>query len=301
MARPLRLSFENAVYHITARGNRKEEIFYSDDDRRSFLEKMEETWGKYSIVCYAYCLMSNHYHLFIKTPLANISEAMHYLNASYANWFRVRHGIVGAVFQGRYRSIIVDEDRYAVQLSAYIHANPVRAGMVKDPLEYPWSSYPEYMGRRNPLARLETGFILGQFDDDLRRARRRYRAYVIRNLYAKDPVKEAYKGVALGGEGFIESIKERMRSIGRSREIAATRDAETYTAEEIIQQVMERASVSRDEIFDRRRGNIYRQMTLYLLKRYTPMSLREIGEMFGMDYAAVSQACRRYEERIRGG
>ncbi|MBU4047985.1 transposase, partial [bacterium] len=126
MSRPLRISFDNAVYHITARGNRKEKIFYSDDDKRIFLQKMEQTSLKYSFICYAYCLMDNHYHLFIKTPLGNISQGMHYLNASYANYFTAKYKTNGPLFQGRYKSLLVDEDNYALTLSLYIHLNPLR-------------------------------------------------------------------------------------------------------------------------------------------------------------------------------
>ncbi len=298
MARPLRLSFENAVYHITARGNRKENIFYGDDDRRIFLDKTGETCDKFSFVCYAYCLMDNHYHLFIKTPLANISEGLHYLNASYTNWFKAKHKVVGVVFQGRYKSIVVEENSYAVQLSAYIHANPVRAGMVNNPGEYRWSSYPEYIGKRRPVARLDTEFILKQFDKDPRRAQKKYENYVLKNLYMENPLKDSYKGIALGKGRFIETVKEKIQSVGRKREIAETRDAEAYTPEEIIQHVMEELSISREEIFSKKRGNMYRQMALYLLKRYTSLSLKEIGEMFRMDYAAVSVACKRYEDKI---
>ncbi|VAX27568.1 hypothetical protein MNBD_NITROSPIRAE02-242 [hydrothermal vent metagenome] len=298
MARPLRLSFENAVYHITARGNRKENIFYGDDDRRIFLDKTGEVCDKYSFVCYAYCLMDNHYHLFIKTPLANISEGMHYLNASYTNWFKAKHKVVGVVFQGRYKSIVVEEDSYAVQLSAYIHTNPVRAGMVNNPGEYRWSSYPEYIGKRRPVARLDTEFILKQFDKDPRRAQKKYENYVLKNLYMENPLKDSYKGIALGKGRFIETVKEKIQSVGRKREIAETREAEAYTPEEIIQHVMEELSISREEIFSKKRGNMYRQMALYLLKRYTSLSLKEIGEMFRMDYAAISVACKRYEDKI---
>src|SRR3990170_295419 len=112
MVRPLRLTYENATYHITTRGNRRENIFYSDKDKAVFVEKMNETFSKYSFTCYAYCLMDNHYHLFIKTPHAKISEGMHYLNASYTNWFKAEHKIVGVVFQGRYKSILVEIDRH---------------------------------------------------------------------------------------------------------------------------------------------------------------------------------------------
>jgi REP element-mobilizing transposase RayT len=120
MARPLRLSFENAFYHITARSNRREKIFYSEQDKKIFLKKLEEMLIKYSIICQAYCLMDNHYHLFIKTTQSNLSYGIHYLNNSYANWFRSKYKIIGPIFQGRFKSILVDADNYALVLS-WIH------------------------------------------------------------------------------------------------------------------------------------------------------------------------------------
>jgi REP element-mobilizing transposase RayT len=299
MARPLRLSFENAVYHITARGNRREHIFYNDEDRKIFLEKINETCLKYSFVCFAYCLMDNHYHLFLKTLLSNISEGMHYLNTSYANWFKARHKIVGVLFQGRYKSLIVDENNYGIRLSAYIHLNPYRAGIVKDPREYLWSSYLNYVDGEELSVRLDTSLILKQFDNDLEMARRKYEAYVIENRTMGNPLKESYKGIALGEKAFLQSIKERVEKIGNKREVPETKALTAHTAEEIIQKVMADFSIRREEIFNKKRGNFFRQMTLSLLKQFTSMSLKEIGELFQMDYAAVSQACKRYEEKIK--
>ena len=299
MARPLRLSFENAVYHITSRGNRREQIFYNDEDRKRFLEKINETCLKYSFICFAYCLMDNHYHLFLQTLLPNLSEGMHYLNTSYTNWFKARHKIVGVVFQGRYKSLIVDENSYGVYLSAYIHLNPYRAGIVKDLREYLWSSYLDYVDGEKTSVRLDTSLILKHFDNDLETARRKYEAYVIENRMMENPLKDSYKGIVLGGNAFIQSIKERVGKIGNKREVPETKSLTAYTAEEIIQKVMAEFSISRGEIFNKKRGNFFRQMTLYLLKQGTLMSLKEIGELFQMDYAAVSQACKRYEEKIK--
>lgn len=299
MARPLRLSFENAVYHITVRGNRREPVFHDDEDRQTFLRKINETCLKYSFVCFAYCLMDNHYHLFLKTPLANISEGMHHLNTSYVNWFKARHKLVGVVFQGRYKSLLVDENNYGIQLSAYIHLNPYRAGIVENLKEYPWSSYRGYViGDKSPV-KLDTGFILEQFDTDPERSRKKYESYVMENLKMGNPVKDSFRGVVLGDEAFLHTIRERAEQIGNMREIPETRMLIAHTAEEIIQQVMSEFSVSREEIFSRRRGNFLRQMTLFLIKQFTPMSLREIGALFQMDYAAVSQACKRYEEKTK--
>jgi putative transposase len=299
MARPLRLSFENAVYYITARGNRQDPIFYNDEDRNIFLDKINETFLKYSFVCFAYCLMDNHYHLFLRTLHPNISEGMHYLNTSYANWFKARHKIVGVLFQGRYKSLVVDENSYGVHLSAYIHLNPYRAGIVEDLREYPWSSYLDYVDGEKSSVRLDTSFILKQFDNDIEMARRKYEAYVIENRMMGNPLKESYKGIVLGGKAFLQSIKERVEKIGNKREVPETKALTAYTSEEIIQKVMADFSITREEIFNKKRGNFFRQMTLFLLKQFTPMSLKEIGELFQMDYAAVSQACQRYEEKIK--
>jgi putative transposase len=299
MARPLRLSFDNAVYHITARGNRRENIFHNDKDRRIFLEKINETCLKYSFVCFAYCLMDNHYHLFLKTALPNISKGMHYLNTSYANWFKARHKIVGVLFQGRYKALVVDENSYGVNLSAYIHLNPYRAGIAEDLREYIWSSYPDYVDGEKSSVRVDTSLILGQFDNDIEMARRKYEAYVIENRMMGNPLKESYKGIALGGKAFLQSVKERVEKIGNKREVPETKALTGYSAEEIIQKIMAEFSIGRQEIFNKKRGNFFRQMTLSLLKQFTSMSLKEIGELFQMDYAAVSQACKRYEENIK--
>jgi putative transposase len=299
MARPLRLSFENAIYHITSRGNRRENIFYNDDDRKIFLEKIKETCLKYSFVCFSYCLMDNHYHLFLKTLLPNISKGMHYLNTSYANWFKARHNIAGVLFQGRYKSLIVDENNYGVSLSAYIHLNPYRAGIVKNLKEYAWSSFPSYIDEEKTPVILDTSLILEQFDNDIEVARRKYEAYVIENSMMENPLQKSYKGIALGGKAFLQSIKERIEKIGIKREVPETRAITEHTAEEIIQKVIADFSIKREDIFDKKRGNFFRQMTLSLLKQFTSMSLKEIGELFQMDYAAVSQACKRYEEKIK--
>lgn len=140
------------MYHITARGNRREKIFHSDNDKKAFLQKMDQSFIKYAIGCYAYCLMDNHYHLFVKTAQANLSQGMHYLNASYANYFTAKYKTIGPLFQDRYKSLLVDEDNYALILSCYIHLNPLRAGISKNIGEYAWSSLPDYLGRRKKRA-----------------------------------------------------------------------------------------------------------------------------------------------------
>jgi len=298
MARALRLSFEGAFYHITARGMRKENIFYSDNDKKGFLDKMNETFEKYSFICYAYCLMDNHYHLFIQTPLANISEGMHYLNTSHANWFRAKYKLVGSIFQGRYKSILVDADSYALVLSAYIHLNPLRAGMVEKLEDYSFSSFLDYIGTRKPVVkRLDTSLILSRFSDKTEQAQEKYKQFVIENREMKSPLKDTFKGVALGSDTFMKKIAEKIKSVGENREIKETKFTAAYNPDEIIKTVSDCFNINKSEIFKKKRGNIYRQLTLYLIKRYTDLPLREIGELFNMDYTSVSMMAKRFEEK----
>lgn len=299
MSRPLRISFNNAVYHITARGNRKEKIFYSDNDRRIFLQKMDQTSLKYSFICYAYCLMDNHYHLFIKTPSGNISQGMHYLNASYANYFTAKYKINGPLFQGRYKSLLVDEDNYALVLSSYIHLNPLRAGIAKNLDEYNWSSLLDYLGKRKKeLKKLDTQFILTKLHNNLSQSRVIYKRYLLENLTMDFPAENIYRGIALGDETFIERIESKIKAVGEKREIQTTKYQDSYSSEEIIQKVSQAFSLTKGEVLKKQRGNIYRQITLYLVKRYSSLSLKEIGKTFNMDYTAVSQATRRFEDKI---
>jgi putative transposase len=300
MARPLRLSFENAFYHITARGIRKDKIFYSDKDKEVFVDKMNETFEKYSFVCYAYCLMDNHYHLFIKTPLANISQGMHYLNTSYANWFRAKHKLTGSIFQGRYKSILVDADSYVLVLSAYIHLNPLRAGMVENINNYPFSSFLDYIGKRKPaIKRLDMSLILNKFSDKTVQAQKLYKEFVVNNSNIQSPIKEAFRGIALGSDNFIEKIKEKIKSLGEDREIKETRNMKAFNSDEIVKAITDCFNIKKDELFKKQRGNIHRQLALYLIKKHTAMPLKEIGELFNMDYTTVSVSAKRFEEKMK--
>ena len=315
MARPLRLCFEDAVYHVMARGNRKEDVFYSADDKKTFLDRINETLTKYSVICYAYCLMNNHYHLFIRTRLPNLSQAMHYLNSSYANWFKARHQIIGVIFQGRYKSILVEENRYALILSAYMHLNPIRAGLVRSLDQYPWSSYLDHIGARKPvIERLDTSLALtlaaGRVEPAPSPKREQtaswpqaaygmYKNYVMTMNKTKNPLEEAYKGIILGGPEFIEKMERRIASLGTCREIPATdvRPPHLLTPEDLVVIMTDSLGIKKATIFRRsggQRRNTYFQLFLYLLRKITPLSLKEIGGLVDMDYAAVHQVVKRF-------
>ncbi|TLS72798.1 hypothetical protein FE236_13450 [Mariprofundus erugo] len=178
MARPLRIEFEGAVYHVTSRGNARSDIYLTDDDREMFLAVLAHVVDRFGWICHAYCLMSNHFHLMIETPRSNLSRGMRQLNGIYTQRFNRTHGRVGHVFQGRFKSIVVDKEAYLLELSRYIVRNPVAAGMVKDAGNWPWSSYQATAGAVSTPAFLDTGWLLSRFGNDSETARAAYVAFV---------------------------------------------------------------------------------------------------------------------------
>ncbi len=156
MARPIRIEYENAAYHVTARGNERRAIFRDDKDRTCFLQTLEQAAGRFGLVIHAYCLMPNHYHLLLQTPQANLSQGMGWLQTTYAVRFNRRHRRSGHLYQGRFKAHLVEEDAYAGRLVLYVHLNPVRrgnkgdvipVGRRKDLSRYRWSSHRAYCGQ----------------------------------------------------------------------------------------------------------------------------------------------------------
>ncbi len=161
MTRPLRIEYSGAFYHITSRGNEKKNIFKNETDYKKLLSYFETATERYKAVIHVYCIMSNHYHLLLETPFGNLSQIMRHINGSYTTCFNKKYQRSGHLLQGRYRAIVVDKDEYAIELSRYIHLNPVRAGIVKKPEAYRWSSYRDYTGW------LFKDFILGYFKGNI--------------------------------------------------------------------------------------------------------------------------------------
>lgn len=219
MARPLRIQFEGAVYHVTSRGNARLDIFLDDTDRARFLKAFGRVVDRFGWICHAYCLMNNHYHLLIETPEANLSRGMQLLNGIYTQAFNRRHGRVGHVLQGRFKAILVEIESYLLELARYVVLNPVRAKVVRHPRQYRWSSYRATAGEAESPDFLTAEWILSQFDEDPVRARTAYRRFVKEGRGV--PVWEDVKGgILLGTEEFVARMGPLLREIPPDTEIS---------------------------------------------------------------------------------
>jgi REP element-mobilizing transposase RayT len=207
MSRPLRIEFPDALYHVTSRGDRREDIFEDDRDRQTFLETLEQVITQFNWTCYAWCLMDNHYHLLIQTPDGNLSKGMRQLNGVYTQASNRRHGRVGHLFQGRFKAILVDSDAYLLELARYVVLNPVRAGMVKKPDGWAWSSYRASLGLEPaPLWLAEDG-LLAMFAKRRSVAQQRYAQFVAEGIKADSPWGKLKGQVFLGDEQFVARMQ----------------------------------------------------------------------------------------------
>lgn len=274
MARPLRIEYPGAVYHITTRGNAYQDVFLDDTDREEFLEILEQTVDRFNWLCHAYCLMTNHYHLLIETVDPTLSRGMRQLNGVYTQAFNRRHEQVGHLFQGRYKAILVEKEAYLLELSRYIVLNPVRAKMVKKPEEWEWSSYRATAGLSEVPPFLTTDWILSQFADERKKAQRLYRRFVAKET-GRSPWDDLKGQIYLGSEKFIKSIpkpKTKLNEVPR---------AQRLLDRPRLKEIFAEAETEDEGIFK-----------AYHDYGYT---MREIAEYLGIHYATVSRHLRRME------
>jgi len=209
MSRPIRIEFPNALYHVTSRGDRREDIFEDDEDRQAFLQTFAQVVEQFNWLCFAWCLMDNHYHLLIQTPDGNLSKGMRQLNGVYTQISNRRHHRVGHLFQGRFKAILVDGDAYLLELARYVVLNPVRAGMVKRPEHWAWSSYRASQGLVPAEEFLAADALLALFASRRSAARERYAKFVSAGIRAPSPWEQLKGQVFLGDEGFVEQMQKR--------------------------------------------------------------------------------------------
>lgn len=211
MSRPARIEFSNALYHVTARGDRREDIFEDNEDRQVFLQILEQVIAQFNWLCYAWCLMDNHYHLLVQTPDGNLSKGMRQLNGVFTQTSNRRHQRVGHLFQGRFKAILVDSQPYLLELSRYVVLNPVRAGIVAGPADWAWSSYRASMGLVPPTPWLAVDGLLAQFAEQRSLAQQRYAKFVAEGVNAGSPWQHLNRQVFLGDDAFVRRMQANLK------------------------------------------------------------------------------------------
>lgn len=276
MARPLRIEYPGAIYHVTSRGNAQSDIYLDDGDRERFLETLSNVVSRFGWMCHAWCLMSNHYHLIIETPDANLASGMRQLNGVYTQRFNRSHQQVGHVFQGRYKAILVERDAYLLELSRYVVLNPVRAKMVRDVQEWPWSSYRATAGIEQAPDWLKTDWLLSQFGKYPKLSAMRYMQFIDEGVDHGTIWDKLNQQIYLGGDEFVERIKseyvekENLPEVPRAQWKPSGKSLVAYVAE-----------------FDDRNEGMARA---YMEGGYR---MNEIAKHFGVHYATVSRAVKK--------
>ncbi len=282
MARPLRIEYENALYHVTSRGNAGQEIFADDADRHAFLEILGDAVERFAWVCHAYCLMTNHYHLLLETPDANLSRGMRHLNGVYTQRFNRRHRRAGHVLQGRFKSILVQKESHLLELARYVVLNPVRAKMVRSVRHWPWSSYRATAGQEEPLPLLTTEWILSQFSRDSQEAKTLYRKFV-RQGQGAEVWDELRGGVLMGSDRFVDEMTPLLHEAERQREIPRR------------ERLVSRPSL--DQLFAGVESKEVRDAKIFEAVRVHEYRLAQVQDHLGLHYSTISRIASRVAEQ----
>ena len=308
MARPLRVQFEDAIYHLCARGNARERIFRGAKDEARFVGLLQESARRFDVSIFCFVLMGNHFHLIAQTHRPNLTRWMHWLSVAYTVYFNRRHRRSGHLFQGRFKSFLVQGGRgYLLTLSRYVHLNPVRGvalgrGTPSERRErlraFKWSSYRGYAGLGRQFAFVEEATVLNTMGAGGRGQRLQYRRFVEEGLAREieNPFAAVRWQAVLGSESFGQKIRDRVRTMGRqSREIRSLRQMSVKVSPgQVLERVAKRYKVNVERLLEGEHGLKARNVAMWMLWEGGSKTLREIGEMFGgTDYAAVAQRIRR--------
>lgn len=282
MTRPLRIEFPGALYHVTARGDKLQTIYRDDADRYIWLEVLGLVCARFHLVVHAYCQMTNHYHLMVETAEGNLAQGMRQLNGIYSQRVNRRHKLVGHVFQGRYKAVLVQKEAHLLELSRYIVLNPLRAGMVTSHVEWYWSSHHFMLDPAGKPVWLDREWLLGQFGPSPDDAVERYRQFVAAGAGAESPLRETQFQLVLGDEDFATRHRRRQQrtelaDVGKIQRRIAARTLPEYEA----------AYSHRDEAMAR----------AYFSTAFT---MAGIGAHFGVTYKTVSRAVKRFEGEFEG-
>ncbi|MBN2108566.1 MAG: transposase [Deltaproteobacteria bacterium] len=298
MARPLRIDYPETYYHVLSRGNEQRPIFKSDKDYAKFLELLEKTVSKFHIEIHAYVLMRNHYHLLVKTTKdGNLSRAIQWLGVTYAGWYNKRYKRSGHLFQGRFKSFLVEDESYFTAMCYYIHGNPVRVGVAKTPEEFPYGSARTYADKDKEPVWLTTEVMLMMAGG----SRKNFCAEQAAYLSGSDsPLKDLRHGVYLGSEEYGQRCAEMARGEPvaekpQKRMLLRHKDKQEL-ARWILTQLGE--GDIEGQLKPGKKPRLGRDMSIYLMSQFGSYTHTEIGEVYGVGYTAITGIIKRVEERL---
>jgi len=305
MARPLRIEYAGAIYHVMSRGNARQRIFLHDGDREKMLKDLEDTVVRCGWELFSFCLMPNHFHLFFRTPQPNLSRGMQRLLSTYANGFAKRHRRPGHLFQGRFKGELVEDETYFWTVSRYIHLNPVRGKrpLVRHPREYGWSSYRGYADKRKRLSWLAYDVLLDAWQGEMGGSdpSPAYRRYVEQGVISppENPFSKAAYGWLLGCQEFVERIRQEVKPPRFADEVPRARLLGSVNLETVLEHVIDYYGVAPELLASRGNGHIARAVSAWLARRLTSATLRELSIPLGLGRPeSVSNLTRRIDQQI---
>lgn len=301
MARPLRISYPGAVYHVTARGNERKAIVRNNEDRHRFVQTLATVVNDYHVICHAWVLLDNHYHLLLETPHANLSRAVRHLNGTYTQAFNRRHHRVGHLFQGRFKAILVEKETYLLELCRYVVLNPVRAGMVKHPGQWAWSSYRATAGEAPAERWLTVDWLLAQFSKRRSEAQTLYRRFVSEGIKRPCHPWENISGqIYLGSAAFLEKVASGITGKDDPEIPEVQKTPAMPTLEELLERVAAMYGVSvAGLVTPTRRPSEARQVAIFLARRVAGLELKAVAYRFGISYTGVSRRVSKVAKRTK--
>ncbi len=305
MSKAWRIEFDGAIYHVLSRGNEQRDIFTDDEDRLLFLELMGEMADRFNLEIYAYVLMTNHYHIILKTQKSNLSKSLQWFGLSYSRRYNNRHGRSGHLFQGRFKSFLIEDNSYLMRLSCYIHRNPLRAGIIERLADYRWSSYLTYAYARKAERWLKTELILSQFQGNRLEKNRAYRKKV--QEYSKEEKRildDLRHGLFFGARDFIYKMRDKYLPKEPHKEKPQQRDV--LRSNDINKQLEEAEKIIGADLngFKNKKrlsgeDKIKRDLLINLFWEMGLYRNEDIGKVFGVSYSSISKSVSAIREQIK--
>ncbi len=297
MARPIRIQFPGAFYHVTSRAYGRKAIFKDDQDRAKFLTLLSQSCATYNVNLHSFVLLNNHFHILVETPMGNLGNFMRHFNITYTTYFNKRHKRIGHLYHGRYKSLLIDKDNYLAAVSRYIHLNPVKVGperkydieqQLKHLWSYKWSSLPGFIWKKKRLEFMNYKTVLEQVGGNKHSAKKNYQKQIALDLEKGLPLrKNIVSQCLLGDEAFVSEIRQQFLTSRQARTSPQNIQNQRYLDKKVIFQVVSKHSSLTPKLLLSSKGT-NRNLIMAMLYKYSSLNNRQIGELFGIDYSTVS-------------